>query len=195
MTDPLDPDAANRLGLTLRSYDATSATGILHDVLIPVWEAVYADIAADDPFFTTKRFLQRFDGYTRAPGFSLCTATQPTGQPVGLAFGYTLQPGSRWWSGLQTPMPDDFTTEDGHRTFAINEIMVLEPHRRHGIATALHRELLSTRPEPRATLLVEPDNHPARNAYLHWGWQPIGTLKPFPDSPTYDSMIITLPLP
>jgi ribosomal protein S18 acetylase RimI-like enzyme len=163
-------------------------------VVIPLWEAIYADIAAEDPFFSTGRFLERFDGYTRSPGFSLCTATQSSGEPVGLAFGYPLPPGSRWWNGLLTPMPDDFTAEDGHRTFAINEIMVIEQRRRHGIATALHRKLLNDRPESRATLLVDPDNHPARTAYLHWGWQHIGTLKPFPDSPTYESMLIPLPL-
>jgi GNAT superfamily N-acetyltransferase len=181
--------------ITLRTFDAATAPDILPTVIVPLWESVYSDIAATDPFFSTERFLQRFNGYTQAPGFSLCTATHPTGEPVGLAFGYPLPPGSRWWNGLLTPAPDEFTTEDGHRTFAINEIMVVQPLRRHGIATALHRQLLTGRPETRATLLVEPDNHPARNAYLHWGWQHIGVLKPFPDSPTYDSMMISLPLP
>lgn len=179
--------------LVLKSYTAVGARAILHDTLVPVWEDIYAETAAEDPFFSTPRFLGRFDGYATAPGFSLCTASRGEGTPViGMAFGYTLQPGARWWNGLQTDVPAGFTDEDGHRTFAINEIMVIESERRHGVATALHRHLLAGRPEARATLLVEPENTPAREAYLSWGWQTIGVLKPLPDSPTYESMIINL---
>jgi ribosomal protein S18 acetylase RimI-like enzyme len=180
---------------TLRTFDSTNAKDILQSALIPLWKNVYSEIALTDPFFSTERFTQRFDGYASAPGFKLCTASNSAGEAVGVAFGYTLQTGSRWWNGLQTPVADEFTQEDGNRTFAINEIMVVESLRRKGIATALHRHLLADRPESRATLLVEPENHPARNAYLHWGWTQIGVLKPFPDSPTYDSMIISLPRP
>jgi GNAT superfamily N-acetyltransferase len=180
------------IDIRISKYDTAGATGILHSFIIPIWENVYSDIAAVDPFFTTERFLQRFGGYASAPGFSLCVATTATSQPIGLAFGYSLQPGSRWWNGLVEPAPAEFTEEDGRRTFALNEIMVLQSHRRHGVATHLHRALLSGRKETRATLLVEPENLPARNAYLHWGWKPIGILKPFPDSPIYESMTLLL---
>lgn len=182
-------------GLTLQGYEASTATKILDDVIIPIWEEVYSETAADDPFFSTERFLQRFNGYVAAPGFALSAASDEAGRTVGLAFGYSLQPGSRWWNGLQVSVADDFTDEDGSRTFAINEIMVIAPLRRQGIATALHDHLLSSRSESRATLLVEPENVAARDAYLHWGWTSIGLLKPFSDSPMYESMILDLPLP
>jgi ribosomal protein S18 acetylase RimI-like enzyme len=180
--------------LALKTFDSSTSGEILDDAIIPLWESIYAETAAADPFFSTERFIQRFHGYTAAPGFSLCIASDPAGNAVGMAFGYPLQPGSRWWNGLQTSVPSEFTQEDGKRTFAINEIMVIESLRRQGIATVLHRHLLAGRPESRATLLVEPENVPARNAYLHWGWAPMGMLKPFSDSPLYESMILSLPL-
>jgi GNAT superfamily N-acetyltransferase len=180
--------------VTVKAYDATEAQQILPDIIIPLWEDIYSETAAVDPFFSTDRFMQRFQGYVRAPGFALRTATDLTGRVAGLTFGYSLPSGSRWWSGLQEPVSDEFTKEDGKRTFAINEIMVIESMRRQGIATALHDRLLSDRRESRATLLVEPENVAARTAYLRWGWTPLGPLQPFPDSPLYESMIITLPI-
>ena len=182
-------------GLVLSAYNAAQARAIVHERLIPVWEDVYSAVAAEDPFFSTSRFLARFDGYASAPGFTLYTAARDSeSHLLGMAFGYTLQPGGRWWRGLRTSQPTGFTDEDGRRTFAVNEIMVVEPERRHGVATALHRELLSARPERRATLLVEPDNVPARQAYLSWGWRTVGVLQPYPDSPTYEAMVVDLPL-
>jgi hypothetical protein len=52
--------------------------------------------------------------------------------------------------------------------------------------------LVADRPEERATLLVRQDN-PARNLYLRWGWRVVGTMKPFPDSPLMEAMVLDLP--
>jgi ABC-type multidrug transport system ATPase subunit len=81
----------------------------------------------------------------------------------------------------------------GRRTFALTEIMVRANCRRQGYARKLHDLLLSNRRESRATLLVLPDNVPARTAYIKWGWRKLGGLKPFDDAPTYDAMLIDLP--
>jgi hypothetical protein len=56
-------------------------------------------------------------------------------------------------------------------------------------ARALHDALLADRPERRATLLVDPNNTPARSAYLSWGWTQLGTLQPFADARVYDAMV------
>ncbi|MGL5865878.1 MAG: GNAT family N-acetyltransferase [Dermatophilaceae bacterium] len=182
-------------GYTISLLSADEATQIVDTLLVPLWEDVYAAQAATDSFLSTPRFLDRFHGYAAAPGFSLVTArTAEDGRVVGVAFGYTLQPNARWWNGLRTSVPDGFTDEDGHRTFAINELMVTHGERRRRVATALHDALLAPRPESRATLLVDPENTPARRAYVAWGWHPVGSLKPFPDSPTYESMTLPLPL-
>ncbi len=65
---------------------------------------------------------------------------------------------------------------------------------RRGIARALHDELLRGRPEERATLLVRSDNEPAQTAYARWGWATVAKLKPFPDSPLFDALILPLPV-
>ncbi|MFI6026391.1 hypothetical protein [Amycolatopsis magusensis] len=54
-----------------------------------------------------------------------------------------------------------------------------------------HDALLRRRPERRATLLVKPDNVPARTAYLSWGWELFGQVRPFEDAPVYDSLMLT----
>lgn len=180
---------------TLKNYDSDGAKGLQESVIVPVYEDVYAQEIAHDPFFSVERFLGRFEGYVNAPGFAMCVARDQDQTPLGYMFGYRLSANARWWNGLVTDVPDGFTDEgDGTRTWAVNEIMVLKQARRHGVATALHNELISSRPESRATLLVEPDNTPAKAAYLSWGWTFVGSLQPFPDSPTYLSMIRELPL-
>ena len=42
--------------------------------------------------------------------------------------------------------------------------------------------------------MVLPDNTPAQAAYVSWGWRKLGNLKPFDDSPTYDAMVLPLPI-
>jgi predicted GNAT family acetyltransferase len=66
--------------------------------------------------------------------------------------------------------------------------MIHPAWRGRGYSHTLHDELLANRPEQRATLLVRPDNEPARSAYLRWGWTLIGTIQPFPDSPVFDAL-------
>lgn len=179
-------------GVTFTHHDAASAAGIFDSVIIPVYEASHADVISD-PFYSTERFAERVRGYMRAPGFEL-VAAHADGRPIGQAFGYTLQPGARWWNGLTTPVPDGFTKETGHRTFAFNELMVAPEWQRRGIAHALHDELLSERTEERATLLVRADNEAAQTAYARWGWQKVAKLRPFPDSPHFDALILPLPV-
>ncbi len=178
--------------ITYTHHDPASAAGIFDTVIIPVYEASHADVIAN-PFYSSQRFADRVRGYMRAPGFELVAALADN-HPVGQTFGYTLQPGARWWSGLTTPVPDGFTDETGHRTFALNELMVDPEWQRRGIARALHDELLRHRTEERATLLVRADNEPAQTAYTRWGWTRVAKLKPFPDSPLFDALILPLPV-
>uniref|UniRef100_UPI001B801CD5 GNAT family N-acetyltransferase n=1 Tax=Actinoplanes subtropicus TaxID=543632 RepID=UPI001B801CD5 len=116
------------------------------------------------------------------------------GEVVERELGYPLPAGSGWWRGLRSDIDQSELHEDGHRTFALTEIMVLENWRRRGFAHRLHDLLLTDRAEERATLLVLPDNAPAHAAYASWGWRKIGSIKPFDDSPEYDAMILPLPI-
>jgi ribosomal protein S18 acetylase RimI-like enzyme len=174
-------------------HDEASAEQILGQVIAPVYEASHADVIAN-PFYSSDRFVERVRGYLKAPGFEIVIA-YIRDVPVGQAFGYALPPAARWWDGLTTPVPQGFATETGDRTFALNELMVVPEWQRKGVAHALHDELLRGRGEERATLLVRENNVSAQAAYARWGWQKIGKLRPYPDAPDFDAMVLQLPLP
>jgi ribosomal protein S18 acetylase RimI-like enzyme len=177
---------------TFRHVDASSAEEILDSVMAPVYEASHADVI-DNPFYSTERFVARVRGYLRAPGFELVAAYEAS-TPVGLAFGYALPENARWWEGLTTPVDEGFTDETGERTFALNELMVVPDRQGQGVAHAVHDELLGGRAEERATLLVREDNASAQQAYARWGWRKVAKLRPYPDAPHFDAMILSLPL-
>lgn len=180
------------MGIRFRHYDAASAGDILETVIAPLYEASHADMSSNE-FYSLERAVERTRGYLRAPGFALVVAYLED-DPIGQAFGYPLPATTRWWTGLTTPVPDDLIHETGTRTFAFNEVNVLPERQGQGVAHALHDELLNSRPEERATLLVREDNTIAQNAYARWGWKKIGKLQPYPDSPHFDAMILPLPL-
>jgi ribosomal protein S18 acetylase RimI-like enzyme len=172
-------------------YDAASAAEVMETVIVPVYELSHADVIGD-PFYSSARFADRVRGYMKAPGFELVAASINS-DPVGQAFGYTLLVGARWWDGLTTQADPGFTTETGSRTFALCELMVCPAWQSRGVAHALHDELLNGRAEERATLLVREDNASAQRAYEKWGWQKAGKLRPYPDAPHYDALILPLP--
>ncbi|GAA3387106.1 GNAT family N-acetyltransferase [Cryptosporangium minutisporangium] len=177
--------------LVTRAYD-TAGVREMQDELFALYAEVYAD-QLSDPFYSVERFADRFAGHSNRSTFRLVTGRIGT-ELIGYAYGGPLSANTQWWRGLREEIPPDVLTEDGSRTFALNEIMVKASWRRRGIARSLHDMLLDGRPERRATLLVDPANTPARTAYLSWGWQILGPLQPFPDAPVYDALVVDLPL-
>ncbi|MBF4999004.1 GNAT family N-acetyltransferase [Nocardia sp. BSTN01] len=170
----------------------------LKDIIEDIYRRSYADVVASGELFDTpEQFMARFDAYTdpaRSNGFEL-VISRVRGNAIGQAWGWPLTPQTAWWDGLNLDSgdTDDFTAETGTRTFALSEIMVCQEHTGHGLAHALHDELLRNRSEERATLLVEPENTRAYNAYLKWGWQRVGHLRPnWPDAPLFDVLIMEL---
>ncbi|WP_066946712.1 GNAT family N-acetyltransferase [Microtetraspora fusca] len=163
------------------------------ETVADIYQRSYVErIAAGAPFYTVERFMHRFDLYTKRDGFELVIA-EADGAPIGQSFGWPLPADTAWWKGLRTEVPHGFTDEDGHRTFALSEIMVTEPYQGQGVAHALHDELLKGRPEERATLLVRPDNVAAYAAYRRWGWHKAAELRPaMTDAPVYDALIKSL---
>ena len=159
--------------------------------LLSIYRHVYAD-RLRDPFFSEDRFWGRLEGYSERDGFLVISARIDE-DLVGFTLGFTLPPNSGWWNGLREDVPADMLAEDGRRTFAVAELMVRPEYRRRGYARALSAALLENRTEQRATLLVRPENTPARTAYLSWGWRKFGHLQPFDDAPVYDVMLRDLP--
>lgn len=182
-----------RDSLTFHRHDGASAREakpVIEDLYIRSHQEA---IESGDPFRTTAVFMDRFDRYTNAPGFDLVIAYEAD-EPVGLTWGWPLRPGSSWWDGLLTDLGEGFTEESGSRTFALSEIMVVSERMGHGIAHALHDQLLAGRHEERATLLVAPENERAYTAYRRWGWQRVGQIRPaWPDAPLFDILMHELP--
>lgn len=182
------------MNVEFRRFDATAAREH-RDLVQQIYERSYAEaIASGDPFEQPEAFMGRFDAYTdpaRAAGFDLVVGYLD-GNPVGQSWGWPLVAGTAWWNGLRLDAgdPDEFTREDGTRTFALSEIMVAAEHTGRGVARALHDHLLAGRSEQRATLLVDPHNDRAYRAYRRWGWERVGVLRPrWPDAPTFDVLI------
>lgn len=172
--------------LVIQQFDARGMHEQREDVLA-VYTEVYAD-QLDDPFYSLPRYWERLEAYGARDGFALVTG-RLTSELIGYALGYTLPEGSRWWRGFQGDVDTVLLSETGHRTFAVNELMVHPAWRRRGYARALHDCLLDNRPEARATLLVRPDNISARTAYRSWGWYELGKLQPFDDAPVFEAMV------
>jgi hypothetical protein len=180
-----------------RRFSAAEAHSMATDVR-RIYVASYVDaIKSGDPFDSVDAFMHRFDSYTSSPTFDLVIAYEQA-NPIGQTWGWPLSAQATttgWWAGLIEEPEPDFTREDGHRTFALSEIMVRQEFAGLGVAHALHDQLLSARHEERATLLVEPENTTARRAYLHWGWRHVAQLRPGWDhAPTFDVFVLPLPL-
>jgi GNAT superfamily N-acetyltransferase len=175
--------------LVLSHHSSAELDGLRDELL-----DVHADANAEFlhlPFFAVEAFWKRLQGYSGGLNFDL-VAGRIDGQLVGYAFGSTLPADTAWWSaGLQDAKDPDVTRETGTRTYAFREFLVRRAFQGHGHGRRLHDELLSGRPEERATLLVRPDN-PARELYLRWGWTTVGRIKPGPEFPDYEAMVLPL---
>ncbi|MDG4808082.1 GNAT family N-acetyltransferase [Micromonospora sp. WMMD1120] len=140
-------------------------------------------------FYSEDRYRRQLDLHMQRVGWELVTASVD-GALVGYVYGFPLPQQTRWWEGIHEPVPLGFTEEDGHRTFALSELLVHPEWRRQGIARALHGELILGRGEKRATLLVHPDNAAARRAYASWGWSKVSRLRPsWEDAPLFDVLV------
>ncbi|GGL11894.1 hypothetical protein GCM10012284_53280 [Mangrovihabitans endophyticus] len=159
----------------------------MRDDLLTVYTASHADLI-HLPWFSPEQFWERLVTlYAKTDDFDLVTG-QLNDQVIGYAFGSprTDEPLRHL---LHTQIP---TIPDTGPVYIFREFAVHPEHQRHGHGTRIHHELLRTRPETAANLLVRTDNQPALTAYHRWGWTIIGTKKPFPDSPTLTSMGLDL---
>ncbi len=183
------------MSMDFQHYDDEGARG-LRSTVEDVYRRSYVDaIASGDPFDSPEEFMRRFDSYSspRNTGFEYVLAVVD-GSPAGQIWGWPLPPNAAWWGNLHLDDPntdiEEFTAEDGARTFGLSEIMVCAEYTGQGVARAMHDELLGGRPEGRATLLVEPDNPRAYERYIRWGWRRVGYLRPsWPDAPRFDVLI------
>ncbi|MDO3700968.1 GNAT family N-acetyltransferase [Micromonospora sp. C28SCA-DRY-2] len=172
----------------LRRHTAEEARALVGQLV-----DVYLDAhAGDGPLYNADRYRQQLAAHMPRRGWELVTA-MVDGELVGYIYGFPLAADTRWWDGIQEPVAAGFTEENGRRTFAISELLVCRAWQRRGIARALHDELVKSRTEERATLLVRPDNTVARRAYASWGWGDVARLRPrWEGAPTY--LVLTRPI-
>jgi ribosomal protein S18 acetylase RimI-like enzyme len=184
-------------GLDLARYTCEAADD-LFEVATEIHAEIYSEpLFENHPFFSESAFRQRYAIALEQPRFELLMA-RIEGKEIGYMYGYALQSEAGWWDAVewteeaQNSQPDDYTTEDGNRTVVIPEVLVKLPHRRMGIAHSMHDEFLSGRKEQRAGLRVLPNNFPAKIAYLKWGWNTIGMVRPAPEAPLFECMVKSL---
>ncbi|MCX5083713.1 GNAT family N-acetyltransferase [Streptomyces sp. NBC_00401] len=151
---------------------------------------VYATVRAPLlhlPNYAVTSFGERLDRHATEPGFAAVLA-YTNGQPVGYAYGNTIEHGDRYWQRT-SPEPAEKYTE--HPALALKEIGVVPAWRGTGTALRIHDALLTTRDEPQVTLMV---NSAAGDGKVHalyqsWGYEDIGQSQPSAASPVLTVMI------
>ncbi len=159
------------------------------DEAVAVHQEIYAGQGV--PYFSADRFRDRLAVALQQPAFELIAAYDQD-RVTGYLYGFALPRWTRWWTPFAGVLPDELTRETGDRTVFIQEIMVRAPWRGRGIARRLHDAFLAARAEQRGLICVEPDNEPARPAYLRWGWRSLGTTTFDPAGPVFDCLVKTL---
>jgi GNAT superfamily N-acetyltransferase len=151
---------------------------------------VYAGVRAPLlhlPNYAVTAFGERIDRHSTEPGFTAVLA-YAAGQPVGYAYGNTIEHGDRYWQRT-SPAPSDKYTE--RPAVALKEIGVRPAWRKTGTARLIHDALLAARDEPFVTLMVNPaaGDGKVRALYKSWGYEDIGQSQPSPASPVLTVMI------
>ncbi|MFI0934556.1 GNAT family N-acetyltransferase [Streptomyces sp. NPDC021019] len=175
--------------VTFERYEAEEAAEQI-DAFLPAYEEVYAEPPYSEGPSDVAQFLDHYVVHAKRPGMRLVLARDGH-QVIGFTYGYFLPADTGWWANVDQPLADDFTHEDGTRTFVILELAVRAPWRRRGIAAGLHAQLLEGLDVERVTLTVrpEPEAAPAQAAYAAWGYEAVGTSHPWEEAPFYTAMV------
>jgi GNAT superfamily N-acetyltransferase len=155
--------------------------------------SLYGDVYAEPPYYETKSdvtdFASRLASQVQEPSFRLIAAWDKD-DLVGYIYGFAIKNGSPLWATVfLSPEPGYDVHEWIDPVTFVSELLVAASHRRHGIARALHDRFIATRSEPRAVLLAHPEATAAQAAYARWGWYQIGSGRPWPNTPLYDTLV------
>lgn len=151
----------------------------IRQILIDVHADVYVE-EMDDPL--NQRFPWFIDHWSSNSGFA-CAIAYDGGTPAGFCYGAPAKPDREWWREHWSPPGEDAST------FAVSELMTRAKWRKTGLSSRLHNELLATRPEALAALLVEPTHPKVQKLYESWGYEKVGTRQPFADAPLFAVMV------
>lgn len=176
--------------VTYHRYEGERAAAAELDTFLHVYEEVYSEPPYSQGPREVSEFIDIYRVHVQRPGMRLVLAREGD-ELVGFTYGFRLPPETRWWRSVQQPLPDDFTREDGTRTWVTIELAVRKPWRRQGIAAELHTRLLASQSIERATLTMrpEPEAAPAHAAYASWGYRKVGVAHPWESAPYYHAMV------
>ena len=148
-------------------------------LLDPICE-LYDEVFSVPPFFwradESALHRERLLGLLDDPGFDVAVA-RAGDELVGFAYGFTVPPDTKRWSGLLVPVSTEVASEWPGRTFLLFDYGVRLTYRGQGIGRRLHDALLGSRPEERATLTVQPTAIDTKRIYEHWGWYQVGQVE------------------
>lgn len=153
--------------------------------------AVYDEVFSVPPFFwredESELHRQRLLGLLDDPTFGIAV-TQAGDELVGFAYGFSVPPNTKRWSGLTEAASPELTGEWPGRTFLLFDYAVRASSRGRGIGRTLHDALLGSRGEERATLTVQPAAVDTKRIYEHWGWWRVGQVQggPTAAAPVFD---------
>lgn len=173
--------------VTLAHHTATTYPTI-RAALLDIHDEVWGH--TDDPLADRQTFAALADRWATRTGYACVLAHDQHGTPVGYAYGAPLSARTTWWAKVTPPLPPDDVVEDGRRTFALSELMVLDHQRGTGTGKALHDSLLRGRPEQRVTLLAHLDHPKVLQLYQSWGYRMVGQAHPFDGAPRLAALLL-----
>ncbi|MFD7027387.1 GNAT family N-acetyltransferase [Streptomyces sp. NPDC059917] len=143
---------------------------------------IYAEVFAEPPYNESAddavAAVRRLSAQLHRATFRAALARTRDGDPVGMAYGWSVPPDTGWWDELIVPVSAETRREDGHRTFGLMELAVRAPWRGRGVARRLHEALLEGNAAERVLLNVQPGSTAAVAAYRAWGYRTIGEAAP-----------------
>ena len=179
--------------VTIAHHGSLEAADLM-DELCDAYADAYGAVPGEDTGQKRDAFRDRATKGLQVPHYSLVTA-RAGDRLAGFVFGYSLQPGSRWWEGLRPEPPEGFTQETGSRTVILAEIEVRRAWQGRGIGRKLHDAFLAERSEQRATLATNPKATGTQALYERWGWRKQGTIPGKPGAYYREYLLYVRPLP
>jgi hypothetical protein len=153
--------------------------------------SVYDEVFSVAPFFWLDdeselhrgRLLRLLDD----PTFGIVVAYRGD-QLVGFAYGMAVPGDSTRWSRIHADLDEGSAREWPGRTFMLFDYAVRAEAWGQGVGRVLHDRLLSSRPEERATLAVQPTAVDTKRIYERLGWRMVGTVDGGPGAaaPSFD---------
>ncbi|MFE5665925.1 GNAT family N-acetyltransferase [Streptomyces niveus] len=176
-------------------YEGGTAAAAL-DSFLAAYEEVYAEPPYSEGPSDVAEFVEHYQVHVQRDHMRLIIARDGD-ETVGFIYGYLLPAYTSWWNNVLVPLSNEFTREDGTRTWVIIELAVRKPWRRQGVAARLHAQLIRGLDVERVTLTVRPDPEAqaAQAAYAKWGYREVGTSHPWEGAPFYTAMVLPLKAP